>query len=169
MCFVCSSFSLYFSFPLLPLSLFVHIFVSFISIMGNCITTNIIVDQNEKEEPRREAESIKETRSVTSSELGSARPANGGKKKMVRFKLCKEDGVGRESHGDSKSGVVRIRVVVTRRELNQILNNESNYSSVEQLLSAMKLRSRKVSQVRINDGGMNGNWRPALESIPEDH
>ncbi|KAA8524631.1 hypothetical protein F0562_011054 [Nyssa sinensis] len=127
-----------------------------------------ICSADEQDEPRSEANAIEATRSVTSPRLGSERPANGGKKKMVKFKLSKEDDVGRKNHGDSKSGVVRIRVVVTQRELNQILNNESKYSSVDQLLRAMKSRSTKVSQVRASDGGMNGNWRPALESIPED-
>ncbi|KAH7842628.1 hypothetical protein Vadar_007499 [Vaccinium darrowii] len=45
----------------------------------------------------------------------------------------------------SKSGTgVRIRVVVTQRELIQILrNNKSKYSSVEQLLTEMKLKRRR--------------------------
>nr|GMC70570.1 ABC transporter F family member 4 [Ipomoea batatas]GME14465.1 ABC transporter F family member 4 [Ipomoea batatas] len=77
-----------------------------------------------------------------------------------------------------KLGVVRIRLVVTREELRQILNGEESgpgYSSSEELLAAIKLGSRRSSRKRMDDqrfpssdGDMKSRkWRPALESIPE--
>ncbi|XP_057508961.1 uncharacterized protein LOC130791717 [Actinidia eriantha] len=113
---------------------------------------------NEKENQPREAEVIERKIDV-----------HGGKKKTVRFRFNEEDGADKERNGYSKNGAVRIRVVVTRRELIQILRSETKYSSVEQLLKAMKLKSRKISPVRTSDERTNRGWRPALESIPEDH
>ncbi|KAI8007214.1 hypothetical protein LOK49_LG07G02550 [Camellia lanceoleosa] len=131
--------------------------------MGNCVASNKILGQDEKDEQPREEKAFER----------SVRNVDGGKK-SVRFKLHEEeeeeDGNGEERQGCSKGGAVRIRVVVTQRELIQILNTKSKYSSVEQMLSAMKLKSRKISQIRSSDDeGTNGSWRPALESIPEDH
>ncbi|THG18497.1 ABC transporter F family member 4 [Camellia sinensis] len=136
--------------------------------MGNCVTSNKILGQDEKDEQPREERAIER----------SVRHVDGGKKKSVRFKLHEEeeeeeeeeDGNGEERQGCSKGGAVRIRVVVTQRELIRILNTKSKYSSVEQMLGEMKLKSRKISQIRSSDDeGTNGSWRPALESIPEDH
>ncbi|XP_059664480.1 uncharacterized protein LOC132310313 [Cornus florida] len=132
--------------------------------MGNCMKGYRMVIQNEEYEGMR---------SVSSSKCEVVKPSDdGGKRKMVRFKLREENGVDhREGNVGSRSGngVVRVRVLLTQKELNQILNNEFNDNSVEQLLRAMELRSRKVSRVRTCDGDINGSWRPALESIPEDH
>nr|GMC77106.1 uncharacterized protein LOC7462054 [Ipomoea batatas] len=80
-----------------------------------------------------------------------------------------------------KLGVVRIRLVVTREELRQILNGEESgpgYSSSEELLAAIKLGSRRrttSSRIRMDDQRFSSSdgdvksrkWRPALESIPE--
>jgi hypothetical protein len=126
--------------------------------MGICLSnTNTLLLQDEK------AEEVVEQRESFAADDGKK------KKKMVRFKLQEDDStVGRgrsDDHGDSGSGVVRIRVVVTLEELKQLLDCKDSFkqSSVEQLVSAMKLRGRRVSADQVDDG-----WRPALESIPED-
>ncbi|XP_028106133.1 uncharacterized protein LOC114305239, partial [Camellia sinensis] len=123
----------------------------------------------EKDAERREEEAI-ERKSISSPKSEPKRHVNGEKKKKKneRFKLHEEDGNEESNNGYSKGGGVRIRVVVTQRALIQILSNESKYSSVGQLLSAMKPKRRKISQVRTSDGSTNGAWRPALQSIPED-
>ncbi|KDP25835.1 hypothetical protein JCGZ_22865 [Jatropha curcas] len=61
---------------------------------------------------------------------------------------------------------VKIRLVVTKEELKQILNlkKEMNYSSVEQLLEILRLSSRRR---RYKSGMVNENWKPSLDSIPE--
>ncbi|GFY99115.1 hypothetical protein Acr_13g0005160 [Actinidia rufa] len=92
-----------------------------------------ILVQNEKENQPREAEVIERKIDV-----------HGGKKKTVRFRFNEEDGSDKERNGYSKNGAVRIRVVVTRREV------DSDFE--------------ETSDERTNRG-----WRPALESIPEDH
>ncbi|CAL5391234.1 unnamed protein product [Camellia sinensis] len=137
--------------------------------MGNCLTSKGISVHYEKDAEPREEEAT-ERKSISSPKSEPMRHVNGEKKKKnERFKLHVEGGNGEESNnGYSKGGGVRIRVVETQRELIQILSNESKYSSVGQLLSAMKLKSRKISQVRTSDGSTNGAWRPALQSIPQD-
>ncbi|GFS31513.1 hypothetical protein Acr_00g0017790 [Actinidia rufa] len=128
--------------------------------MGNCVMRNrSILVQNEKENHPREAEAIERRIDV-----------HGGKKKKktVRFRFNEEDDADKERNGYSKNGAVRIRVVVTQREFIQILRSESKYSSVEQLLKTMKLKTKKISHVRTSDERTNRGWRPALESIPED-
>ena len=87
---------------------------------------------------------------------------NGGKKKTVRFRMHEGEDYG---YSNAKCGAVRIRVLVTQRELIQILtNNESKHSSMEQLLSVVKTERRKICWVGTSDGG----WRPGLESILEE-
>lgn len=86
------------------------------------------------------------------------------------------------SNLQEKRRVVRIKVVVTREELDQIMKCSSNISSskgnylkgssVEKLVGAMKLRGTRVYEVGTKDDNNRGgssNWKPALESIPEDH
>ena len=90
-------------------------------------------------------------------------------KKTVRFRLGEED--ANNAGGDSKetkSGVVRIRLVLTQNELSQILNGELKHSCAEQLLNMVKSRSTRVSPDGSIDADRNENWMPALESIPED-
>ncbi|KAF3967453.1 hypothetical protein CMV_008551 [Castanea mollissima] len=141
--------------------------------MGNCLSNKSLAQE---EEVPKEAEVVEQTKPSTASKLEPVKLVDGDqkkkKKKVVRFKLQEDDiNVGTSSEGDSRSGVVRIRVVVTQKELKQILdcNEGLKYSSVEQLVNALKLRGRKISEVRTSDEGINSNWRPALESIPEDH
>ncbi|KAF5481072.1 hypothetical protein F2P56_001759 [Juglans regia] len=143
--------------------------------MGSCLSSDIrTATQDEKEElPKGEEEVVEQTESCPRPESEPVKllQADGAKKKMVRFKLQEDDdnvGRGSTDHGDSRSRVVRIRVVVTLKELKQILNSEENfqYSSVEELVSAMKLTRSRTCKAKTSDGD---SWRPALASIPEDH
>ncbi|KAJ0053566.1 hypothetical protein Pint_02044 [Pistacia integerrima] len=86
---------------------------------------------------------------------------------MVRLRVRRES---RIVDVEPKGEVLRIKVVVTQEELKQILNynKDFKYSSVEQLVTAMKLRRQSICEVGTNNDRMNNNWRPALESIPED-
>ncbi|XWS34274.1 hypothetical protein CRYUN_Cryun21dG0026700 [Craigia yunnanensis] len=148
--------------------------------MGNFLTSNKIQVQNDQDEPQGscQEEVIKETvKVITASNLEEAAEVANGvkikKKKVVRFKLNEENNADREKQGESKNGVVRIRVVVTQKELKQILSSRKDlkYSSMEQLISVMKLRGTRVSEARrrSDDDGFHGAWKPALESIPEEH
>ncbi|CAI0460484.1 unnamed protein product [Linum tenue] len=93
-------------------------------------------------------------------------------KKSVRFvKRGDDDDEERGEDGGKRSptaAAVRIRVLVTKNELREILKRhreELRSSSLEELVRAVKGR-------RMEDGGGNcedGVWRPALETIPEDH
>ncbi|XP_026452062.1 uncharacterized protein LOC113352461 [Papaver somniferum] len=82
--------------------------------------------------------------------------------------------------------VVRVRIIMTQEELSQILryNNQRDNGlhgdlskeytttashSIEQLLNVMKTGKVKVvSKVRRKSETTNCNWKPHLESIPED-
>ncbi|KAK2649829.1 hypothetical protein Ddye_017318 [Dipteronia dyeriana] len=90
-----------------------------------------------------------------------------------------EEEVGRSS--ESVGGVVRIKVLMSQEELKQILSchegKELKYSFVEKILeNKMKLQrggsnTRFSHQVRASsEGGFTStsNWRPVLESIPEE-
>ncbi|KAG2717008.1 hypothetical protein I3843_03G155300 [Carya illinoinensis] len=141
--------------------------------MGSCLssTGTRTAAQDEKEElPKGEEEVVEQTESESKPVKLLQADGAKSKKKMVRFKLQEDDdnvGRGSTDHGDSRSGVVRIRVVVTLKELKRILNSEENfeYSSVEELVSAMKLK-RTTCKAKTSDVD---SWKPALESIPEDH
>ncbi|KAK6252061.1 hypothetical protein QUC31_013781 [Theobroma cacao] len=147
--------------------------------MGNCLTSNKIVAQNDQPEPQGcRAEVIVETGKVTASKLeGAEVAADGGekikKKKMVRFKLNEESNADRGRQAESKDGVVRIRLVVTQKELKQILSSRKDlkHTSAEGLIRVMKLRGIRISEGgrTSDDDGFHGGWRPALESIPEEH
>lgn len=141
--------------------------------MGNCLISNnkVSAQDHEKHESDNEAQATQHTITPIMSSKKK-------KKKTVRFKLQEdEDDSGRAikngRHDESKSGVVRIRLVVTQEELKQLLNYKkdsvSNSSSVEQLLSSLKSRSgRRVSADQIGTSTTDESWRPILESIPED-
>lgn len=128
------------------------------SIMGNCLRIDRDVSQ-------KEMEAIKTLQELTTSRLKMKRYFVSGKWKKktttARFRV---------RHVEAKAGVLRIKAVVTRRELNQILKykKDTNYSSLDHLMTVMKLRR---PQLRMNDkdDGVNGNRRPALKSIPEEH
>ncbi|EOY01467.1 Uncharacterized protein TCM_011341 [Theobroma cacao] len=92
---------------------------------------------------------------------------------MVRFKLNEESNADRGRQAESKDGVVRIRLVVTQKELKQILSSRKDlkHTSAEGLIRVMKLRGIRISEGgrTSDDDGFHGGWRPALESIPEEH
>ncbi|XP_050379917.1 uncharacterized protein LOC126797316 [Argentina anserina] len=145
--------------------------------MGNCLMiSNSKVSaqdhENHDDEPAgKEAEVIQKTAAPMSPKKK--------KKKTVRFNIQEdEDDDGRVikngTHDESKTGAVRIRLVVTQEELKQLLDYksdiESNRCSVEQLLSSLKSRSgRRVSKDQSGTNAASGeSWRPVLESISED-
>ncbi|XP_011048784.1 PREDICTED: uncharacterized protein LOC105142721 isoform X2 [Populus euphratica] len=149
--------------------------------MGNCLTSSKIVSQNAKLEQQSEADQelmIEETTtSLASSKI--ERPKHGGKARMVRLGLDEEVNVGKDGEmGETTTskggGAVRIRVLVTREELKQILDfrKNINYSSVEQMIGALRLRERSTDQVGASsDGGVimsSSSWKPVLGSIPEE-
>ncbi|KAM6572663.1 hypothetical protein CsatA_016743 [Cannabis sativa] len=157
--------------------------------MGNCITSKHQISGEDHVQYDHEVQDSSETQLAlsTPSKLEDLKKL-AKKKNRVRFKVEEEeadrddqdDGVSKCSSSssigniDSKSGVVRIRLVVTQQELKQILNykknNDCKVSSLEQLLSEMKLSRRsKVLEVEEKSSDNNGTWSPALETIPEDH
>ncbi|KGN63254.1 hypothetical protein Csa_022493 [Cucumis sativus] len=98
-----------------------------------------------------------------------AKPKNGtggaAGKKVVRFNLQEEekDEEGRNS-GDSGPGVLRIKVVISQKELKQILKSrENNSCSLEELIEELKVKGRATT-VSADE---TGSWKPALECIPE--
>lgn len=144
--------------------------------MGNCLTSNKILAQNDdQDEPQGCCSQPEATGKVTEAAEVSDGVKNNitetktKKKKVVRFKLNEENNVDRAKQGESKSGVVRIRLVVTQKELKQILSSRKDLkdSSMEQLIRVMKLRGTRICEAD-DDDGFHGAWRPALESIPEE-
>ena len=134
--------------------------------MGNCITRK---EEDQKTEQPREAKKVDKTSAGGSANVQSVKTVENRTKKTVRFRLGEED--ANNAGGDSKetkSGVVRIRLVLTQNELSQILNGELKHSCAEQLLNMVKSRSTRVSPDGSIDADRNENWLPALESIPED-
>ncbi|CAA7043888.1 unnamed protein product [Microthlaspi erraticum] len=81
---------------------------------------------------------------------------------------CEEES---ESLMKGESKVVRIKVVVTKEELRQILGHKKGFSSIQHLVHVLKDSGRNISRVyeeeEVELGGEN--WRPTLESIPENH
>ncbi|KAL3741264.1 hypothetical protein ACJRO7_016835 [Eucalyptus globulus] len=128
--------------------------------MGNCLVSNKVFARGHED-------------GVSQSKLEPAIRVDGGKnknekmKKSVCFKLKEDDD---EVVGDNRPCIRRW--LVTKEELKQILKHtqDRKFSSVEQLLSGLKLRNRSMSEVRIGDRGFDGNNRRLhLESILEDH
>lgn len=124
--------------------------------MGNCLTSNQVVSHDEINHHHEQRVELEASGRVESSR----------KRKLVKFKLREED----KKENGSTGGGMRIRVVVTKEELKQILsqrNKDLKLSCVEQLAKAVRLRE----MMRIHEavGSSNGSWKPALESIPEDH
>lgn len=174
----------------LSITLSIYLFSFFGHIMGNCLRSNnklLGEDINEQESRREFAQAVvlKQTRAISSSTTTSS-PSKledlkeCKKKNKVRFRLQEdeqEDIIGggggglNDPLGDSKNGVVRIRLVVTQEELKQILNYKKNKdsSSVQQLLSEIRLRGRTSVLEVESKSDHHGSWSPALESIPEDH
>ncbi|GAV71704.1 DUF4228 domain-containing protein [Cephalotus follicularis] len=83
------------------------------------------------------------------------------KKKKPRFSISEVE------NGKVTSGVVRIKVVISKQELEEML--QQGGVSVDDMIS--QLQSRRRIQYRAidkfdNDGDCKG-WKPVLESIPE--
>ncbi|KAF5206529.1 hypothetical protein FRX31_003881 [Thalictrum thalictroides] len=124
---------------------------------------------------------IMERRNVESSfafkSLKRVKPTENRGRKVVRFHevVNHEVVVDKESDQSLRNvrGVVKFKIAVTKEELVQILNCKkgSRYSSVEELLEEMKVKSRKISHVRTDDGGSYGcqKLKVALKNIAEDH
>ncbi|GMJ04564.1 hypothetical protein HRI_004125600 [Hibiscus trionum] len=151
--------------------------------MGNCLTSTKVAAQIDQEEydyedSRRQQEPIKERAKevITASDMeGAAEVGDGAlkiikKKKVVRFKLNEEsDGESGRTRRESSNGVVRMRFVVTQKELEQILSSGKDLSkccSMEELVRVVKSRAGCCD---FSDEGFHGGWRPALETIPEEH
>ncbi|CAN1124168.1 hypothetical protein LINPERPRIM_LOCUS3611 [Linum perenne] len=64
---------------------------------------------------------------------------------------------------------VRIRVMVTKRELKEIMMQHGNELKLEQIVMAVKCRENREEEEEEGVGNGNGGWRPTLDSIPEDH
>ncbi|KAK4255345.1 hypothetical protein QN277_008357 [Acacia crassicarpa] len=157
--------------------------------MGNCLIRNnqisaqddgdddnyVIVDE-QRGESEVDQEKKKTITSGASFESEEGMKKKKRIKKKVRFEL--QEGDGNEEEGREgirrKSGFVRIKLVVTQKELKRILSHENGtqqQTTLEELLSSVKLRgSRRICEVigREDDGGAINAWRPALESISED-
>ncbi|KAB2610630.1 hypothetical protein D8674_018662 [Pyrus ussuriensis x Pyrus communis] len=144
--------------------------------MGNYLRSNnkIPSQDYEKHETAKEFETLEATKTAIAlpSKLKQ-------EKKSVRFNLQEDQEIGRRRGNipdDSNSGgAVRISLVVTREELKQLLNykKDSNHSSLEELMSALKSRGTRVSEINGTSGddksiSSGSCWRPTLESIPED-
>ncbi|KAG5252063.1 hypothetical protein OIU76_008278 [Salix suchowensis] len=144
--------------------------------MGNCLASGKIVSQNAKLEQQSEEDELvlikQAPTSLASSRRESPKHAERGKAEMVRLGLDEgvkagKDGEMGETTTSKGGGAVRIRVVVTREELKQILNFRKNMknSSVEEIIGALRLRERRADRGEI----MSSSWKPVLDSIPEEH
>ncbi|KAI4334096.1 hypothetical protein L6164_018828 [Bauhinia variegata] len=135
--------------------------------MGNCLRNNKVSAHNELSREPGKPEAVEQMKTRASSKFKTA-PHEERVKKMVRFKLREGDGGG----SDSRTGPVRIRLIVTQQEFQRMLSlkEDPQCTSLEQLLSAVKLKGRRMCEVGENEGGLTPltPWRPALESIPED-
>ncbi|KAK7282141.1 hypothetical protein RIF29_10714 [Crotalaria pallida] len=157
--------------------------------MGNCLRNNKITSAQDHENydsqvaPSSADVKVEKIIKASSSSLPKLealpKQKEQGMKKKVRFDIQNEYDEGDDRsrgsctcHADSRSGVVRIKVVMTQKELKRMLlsckKDEQHTTSLEQLLSAVMLRGGRISEVCEFNGGMNNSWRPALESIPED-
>ncbi|KAK7257538.1 hypothetical protein RIF29_31579 [Crotalaria pallida] len=152
--------------------------------MGNCLRNNKLSSSQDHENYESQVapssvdvkvdEKIKASSSLSKLEAPEQKEQGMKKKKKVRFNIQNDDDDDRGScHGNSRSsGVVRIKVVMTQKELKRMLlsckkDEQHTTTSLEQLLSVVKLRGGRISEVCEFNGGMN-SWRPALQSIPED-
>ncbi|XP_028808402.1 uncharacterized protein LOC114762971 [Neltuma alba] len=155
--------------------------------MGNCLITrnNQISAQDDDdlhdEQPgdslEVEQKTISSGSSFDQSDPAAMPPEESSMKKKkkigkkVRFELQKDEET-RKDQICRRSGSVRIKLVVTQEELKRILRHEkeSQHTTLEQLLSSVKLsgRGRTCQVIAEDDGGAINAWRPTLESIPED-
>ncbi|KAI3936739.1 hypothetical protein MKW92_050282 [Papaver armeniacum] len=144
--------------------------------MGNCLFNNNCQVEGEEESSIKLEERIK-IHQYHNQEKNVVKLNFGG--------INDDDNLKKGSSG--VRNVVRVRIIMTQEELSQILryNNQRDNSSlhgdlskdytataghsIEQLLNVMKTRKVKVvSKVSRKSETTNCNWKPHLESIPED-
>ncbi|XAR64683.1 hypothetical protein NMG60_11008459 [Bertholletia excelsa] len=89
--------------------------------------------------------------------LPAAPPAAAPEKKRVRFAVPAKDG------GRQGTGVVRIKLVISKKELEAMLRNGA--FSVDDMVSDLQKKQSTDDQKNTNSG--DGAWKPVLESIPE--
>jgi len=94
-------------------------------------------------------------------------PPAGEQKKRVRFACPKEEEKGEES------GVVRIKLVITKKEL-ELMLRKGAFSVDDHILSQLQKKENtdnqdcKVDEDDDGDGNRSSKgWKPMLESIPE--
>ncbi|KAF7805797.1 uncharacterized protein G2W53_037958 [Senna tora] len=127
-------------------------------------------DHEEYNNIEQPSDAVADEQVKTSSSSFKLEPESMQKKKMVvRFNLQSDDDInGGGKRSCSTSEGVRIRLMVTREELQRIVRYENDTCSLEQLLCAIKLGRSRISELpEDNDGSIN-TWRPTLETIPED-
>lgn len=81
-------------------------------------------------------------------------------------KVSSDEEGGSETSTQKESKVVRIKVVVTKGELRQILGHKKGINSIQHLAHVLKDSSRNISRAYEEE---DENWRPTLESIPENN
>ncbi|KAJ4867940.1 hypothetical protein Rs2_26832 [Raphanus sativus] len=75
---------------------------------------------------------------------------------------------GNERSTPKESKVVRIKVVVTKGELREILGHKRGIYSIQDLAHVLKDSGRNISRAyEEEEEEQDENWRPTLESIPE--
>ncbi|CAL0303952.1 unnamed protein product [Lupinus luteus] len=124
--------------------------------MGNCMRNNKISAQGHENYERTvescEKAKVDKIKGSSSSKIEVPRVEKEQelkkKKKKVRFNIENDD----EGDGNSRSGFVRIKVVMTQQELKRMLNykKDEQHIPLEQLLSAVKLRGGRISEVCQN-------------------
>ncbi|KAF1885074.1 hypothetical protein Lal_00028963 [Lupinus albus] len=129
--------------------------------MGNCLRNNKISAQDlENYETQVESCDEAKVEKVKASSLSNLKESvqkEQSTKKKVRFNVQNDDddddeGEDRGSDDNSRNGVVRIKVVMTRKELKRVLSckNEEHNTSLDQLLSALKFRGRVSKEFVLN-------------------
>ncbi|CAH8383556.1 unnamed protein product [Eruca vesicaria subsp. sativa] len=128
------------------LSLFIFTLYIEAKSMGNCLRHDNGLAGKEKDddlEPELPVELLEEGKVSSSEEGGSDRSTE-------------------------ESKVVRIKVVVTKGELRQILGHKKGINSIQHLVHVLKDNGRNISKA-YEEEEQDENWRPTLESIPENH
>lgn len=87
-------------------------------------------------------------------------PSPETQKKVVRFSDPKFE-------ADQGTGVVRIKLVITKQELKEML--QKGGVTVDHVISQLQSGQgiKEVNKLDIDDIGNCRGWKPALESIPE--
>ncbi|CAN8258515.1 unnamed protein product [Cochlearia groenlandica] len=96
------------------------------------------------------------------------------KDNLEPVKLWEEEEVNEDQESERSreegSNVVRIKVLVTKKELREILGHKKGINSIQHLVHILKDSGRNISRVYEEEEELGDeNWRPSLESIPEYH